>query len=439
MTMGSQRKFSGSMLRLPILLFVVIAAGVLVTTLPAATGDTIADHVVGQIDFVHSTANFVDDKGISLNAAAGAVAFDSLGHVYIADTANNRVLGFDILANLNDNSGAPAALLVFGQPDQYSNQQNAGGLHPSANTMWSPGGVATDSVGNLFVSDTTNQRILEFNSPFVANSESGSGDTIADNQIGQPNFTSNTPCSATVGTPGPGCFSAPEGIAVDSVNNLWVADTGNSRVLEFNAPINTSTGALVSPSAHFVLGQGVVGNSFTTALCNGGAASPNTATLCSPAAVAVDAGLNVYVSDTGNNRALEYDNPLATGVTCTPNPSDDSGCPGDAAADDVFGQGSTGAGTEFTTQFCDGDTNEDMILATTLCTPEGIGVDSVGNLYIADQFNNRVLEYNTPLNASSGETDAGNTTADLVFGQAGSFTSNNPGAPPTSSNFWGPG
>src|SRR5579871_1049068 len=125
--MASQRRISRAMLRLPVILFVVAASALIVTAIPADTGDTTADHVLGQIDFIHSTANFVDAKGLKLENEGG-VAFDSSGHVYVTDPTNNRVLGYDILTNLNDTMGAPAALLVFGQPDQYSNLQNNGGI-----------------------------------------------------------------------------------------------------------------------------------------------------------------------------------------------------------------------------------------------------------------------------------------------------------------------
>ena len=52
-----------------------------------------------------------------------------------------------------------------------------------------------------------------------------------------------------------------------------------------------------------------------------------------------------------------------------------------------------------------------------MCSPEGVAVDTLGNVYIADTQDSRVLEYNTPFNAASGETGAGDTNADLVFGQ----------------------
>jgi hypothetical protein len=78
--------------------------------------------------------------------------------------------------------------------------------------------------------------------------------------------------------------------------------------------------------------------------------------------------------------------------------------PGDTVADRVFGQGGS-----FTSNTC----NLGGVSASSLCRPIGV-FDAAGNLYVADENNHRVLEYDTPLT-----TD---TVADRVFGQGGSFT-----------------
>jgi len=113
--------------------------------------------------------------------------------------------------------------------------------------------------------------------------------------------------------------------------------------------------------------------------------------------VAADGGGNLYVADFKNHRALEYDTPLASGM----------------AAARVFGQGAS-----LGTNTC----NKGGLSAGSLCFPTDVAVDGSGNFYAVDQGNNRVLEYSTPLTT--------NTTADVVFGQGGSFaidTCNNGG------------
>src|SRR5438309_2360345 len=140
-----------------------------------------------------------------------------------------------------------------------------------------------------------------------------------------------------------------------------------------------------------VFGQG---GSFTSQTCNLGGISASS--LCNPIGVAVDAGGNFYVTDANNHRVLEYNTPLTT----------------DTVADRVFGQGGS-----FTSRTC--NLTMPHPTAGSLCHPVRAAVDSTGtgNLYVADETNNRVLEYDTPLT-----TD---TVADRVFGQGGSFHGDN--------------
>jgi hypothetical protein len=97
---------------------------------------------------------------------------------------------------------------------------------------------------------------------------------------------------------------------IDVLGNLWVADANNNRVLEYAAPFNSDA------TAAMVIGQGDSGN-FTTAGCDGGIAPADlfglgADSLCAPAAVAVDANIDLFVADTQNNRSLIYDAILAT-------------------------------------------------------------------------------------------------------------------------------
>jgi hypothetical protein len=147
-------------------------------------------------------------------------------------------------------------------------------------------------------------------------------------------------------------------------------------VLEYNSPLTSQT-------ANQVLGQ--LG-SFTTQTTNAGGISANS--LNTVFDVAVDGGGRLYVADRGNDRVLEYDNPLASHT-----------------ANRVFGQGGS-----FTSSGC----NSGGVSATSLCHPVGVSVDANGHLYVVDSGNDRVVEFDTPLTSQ---------TADRVFGQAGSFTS----------------
>jgi hypothetical protein len=114
----------------------------------------------------------------------------------------------------------------------------------------------------------------------------------------------------------------------------------------------------------------------------------------------------LWVADQNNDRVLEYYTPLtSTSVAGS----------GDTTADFVLGQGA--AGNSFTTGSCE------TISATSLCSPTGVAVDQSGNVWVGDASNNRVLEYNETVTAT---TPAANATANTVFGEDGSFTSSSP-------------
>ncbi|HEY2107917.1 MAG TPA: NHL repeat-containing protein, partial [Candidatus Binataceae bacterium] len=276
---------------------------------------------------------------------------------------------------------------------------------PSKRTLCGPDGIALDASGNLYVADFFNNRILAFGPPFSAGV---SAEEAAFEVFGQGgSFTSNGANSQ--GGISAKSLSHPTGVAIDRFNRLYVVDQSNHRVLEFVAPYGTNPGARV------VLGQ----TGFSANSCNNGTnpSTPGKSTLCGPYGAAVDAAGNLYVSDTGNSRTLEYNAPLSSG----------------ANAAHVFGQGGN-----FNVGVCDAST---LNGADKLCNPQGVAVDALGNLYIEDTLNNRVLEYNTPLSLTSGERGAGDTTADMVFGQGDNFVSsgaNLGGTTPSADTLWNP-
>jgi sugar lactone lactonase YvrE len=265
-------------------------------------------------------------------------------------------------------SSSMAASRVIGQPSFITNTVNNGGL--SAASLNSPTGVALDAQGNLYVADTYNSRVLEYDAPLTSHQ-------AADRVIGQPSFVTNT---ANTGGISDASLSLPTGLALDAQGNLYVADFFNNRVLEYDTPL--SAGA----TADRVFGQ----PSFVTNTVSAG--NPSALSLHRPGGVALDAQGNLYVTDNYNSRVLEYDAPLTS----------------DAAADRVFGQ----------PDFNHNTYNNGGPSATSLAGPGSVALDAAGNLYVSDNENNRVLEYDAPL--TTGEA------AKRVFGQGGSFTTGTP-------------
>ena len=212
-----------------------------------------------------------------------------------------------------------------------------------------------------------------------------------------------------------------------------MADQGNNRVLYYPAGSTTATR---------VYGQ--LG-SFTTNTQNNGGISANS--LSAPYGVALDSSGNLYVADAGNCRVLFYPagSTTAMGVYNLDGSFTDDSCgttansfsfPGAVALDSsgnlyvadegnnrvlFFLSGMTTATRVYGQlgSFTTGTQNNGGISANSLNLPLGVVVDSSGNLYVGDYNNNRVLFY-----------PSGSTTATRVYGQLGSFTthtSNNGG------------
>ncbi len=374
--------------------------------------NSVPDRELGQLDFTHGTVDFVDGSAFS-NLSGVAVDRNSTPqHLYVVDSNNNRVLGYNDATSFTNGA---AADLVIGQSDLFTticNTNNvstspptASGLCLSSNPNAEAEGAdaAVDSQGNLWVADVGNGRVLEFKAPFKSGFVAGEQASVV---LGQPDFTTGrigTGCALSTASN----FCEPAGMAFDSSGDLYVADFGASRVLEFTQPANYNGPA--PQSANLVIGQGNGGNDFSGSACNPGAdnSSPTADTLCKPMGVAVDAQNNLYVADFDNNRVLEYDNPL-TGAGTPGSP----GSSGDVTADLVFGQGITGGTSEFTTAGC----NTGGISANSLCFPSGVSVDPFGSLFITDQTNNRVLGY------MESNNPPGNVIAGIEFGQGTSGT-----------------
>ncbi len=284
---------------------------------------------------------FSGDGGPATQAtldAPAAIAFDSHGNVYIADAANNRIREVNAATGIITTVAGTDDDLVAGDPASFVGYSGDGGPATAAH-LDNPQGVAVDAAGNIYISDTDNDRIRE------VEAATGIITTLAAGPL----------------IDGAVLFD-PQGLAVDAAGNIYVA-CGSGTVDKV-----TPAGVVTVVAGENLTGAGPVAD------YNGDGIPATQAALADPSAVAVDAAGNLYIADTYNNRIRRVD--AATGIITT--------VAGTGAATEAPGGGPSDGGGEI------GDgaapTN------ATLDQPTGIALGSNGELYIADQGDNRIRE-----------------------------------------------
>lgn len=325
------RRITAPVILLVALLLVTCDQGAGYTISASTTGSPMARVVYAQPNF---TTHTLYTTGQNTLKNAGYIAADNHGGFYVVDYDNNRVLHFP---STTGTGSGPQADQVYGQPDYTSNaaQKDATGLNH-------PHGVAIDRNGGLYISDMLNNRVLHY----------PAASKIPDRVYGQFDFTATDINSEGLSA---GSLYHPQGIAVDSTG-FYVADSSNNRVLHF---------PLGSRIADFVYGQGTPGNSQANFSSN---AAGNGATgLNNPRDVAIDS-TGLYVADSGNHRVVRY-------------------LPGNPMADRVYGQ------PDFASTSVQANQGLLNPTAATLDNPTMMSLDQDGGLYIADRNNNRILYY----------------------------------------------
>lgn len=268
----------------------------------------------------NNTAGFSGDGGA---ATAGqlnnptALAVDAAFSLYIADTLNHTIRQVQVNGIISTVAGVGIA------------GYGGDGAAATAAGLNLPCGVFVDPAGNIFIGDSGNAVVREVtrSNGFINNIAGqyllfgSSGDGASANLA-----ELNLPC----------------GVALDSSNNLYIADINNDRIREMSSPSGT-----ISTFA----GSGPIGT-----LGDGGLAF--LADLYAPRSVLVAPSGNIYIADTDNHRIRMVSNGRISTVA-------GNGLPGFAG---------------------DGD----KAVNAELNRPIGIALDQAGNLYIADSQNFRI-------------------------------------------------
>jgi hypothetical protein len=199
---------------------------------------------------------------------------------------------------------------------------------PATNTsLYSPEGVAVDAFGNLFIGDTDNYRIRKVGTNGIITTVAGNG-TYGFSGDGGP---------ATGAS-----LEYPAGVAVDAFGNLFIADEYNQRIRK------VGTSGIITTFA---------GNGNYDYSGDGGPATK--ASFRYPTGVAMDANGNLFISDYSNSRIRKVD---TNGMITTVAGDQNSGFTGDGV----------------------------LATNTSLYNPYGVAVDAWGDLFIADEYNQRI-------------------------------------------------
>lgn len=227
---------------------------------------------------------------------------------------------FQCLVNVGGNVIAtnPPSVLIVENPlviSAFAGQEgNAGLLNGTGigSQFNFPSGLAVDSSGNVYVADYTNNNIREITPAGSVTTPYGSLSGTAGTSNGSGNNAR---------------FNSPNGVATDSSNNVYVADTGNNLIRKISGGTVSTLGASASFS--------------------------------SPSGVAVDSSGNVYVADTGHDTIRKITSAGAVSILA----------------------GQTGNA---------GYLNGNATTQALFNSPTAVAVDSLGNVYVAD-FNNQVI------------------------------------------------
>ena len=305
--------------------------------------------------------------GVVVPGNVSAVAVDGAGNVYIALAVSSVVLKLD-----------STGLLTLVAGNGIAGFSGDGGPATGAE-LNTPTGIAVDAAGNLYIADSSNQRVRKVSGGIITtvagNGTAGyNGDNIPATSAGLVNPVSVAVDAAgnlyivdktnqrirevssgtitTIAGTGTGGFSgdngpataaqvkSPTGIAVDSAGNIYIADNGNLRVRK----ISNQTIVTVAGTGGFSFSSDNI--------------PATTADLENPAGVAVDGAGNLYITETIGRRVRKVTNGIITTITGT-------GISG------YNGDGIAASGAQL------GD-------------PSAAVVDTAGNVYIADTGNSRV-------------------------------------------------
>jgi len=286
----------------------------------------------------------------------GGMVFDSAGNLYVADPAADQIWKFS--------NGSRSVYAGSGQLGYTPNV-------PAANAeMWGPFGLAMDSAGNFYLSDSTQSpgsaANLSSHHPddsYIDEISNGVFNTIGG--TGSPGYNGDSGLAVNAS------FNSPAGVAVDGAGDVFISDSANYRIRRISA----NTGSVATVAGNGVQGYGGDGGPAVDAKLN--LVRSGFPLSDSASGVAVDQAGNIYFADTLNYRVRKVT--ASTGIITT-----------------IAGTGTSGYSGDY-----------GPATSAELTAPQGIAVDAAGNVFVADGFHVRVL---TPSTATGCTYSVSSTT-----------------------------
>ena len=339
------------------------------------------------------------------------IAQDASGNIYIASQYSYYVYKLNPATN---------ALTIFAGTGIYGFSQIPQQGAPATTTALSgPLAVAVDNnSGKVYIADN-NRILVVVNDTIYAFAGSG----LACQQLQK---------SCGDGPALGAMFSNPQALYVDGSGNLFIADTGDNKIRFVN---NQATAVVVTgitvPSGNVatLAGNGIQCNDPNAPCGDGGSAiapNHNGARLDQPEGVVTDREGNVFIGDTRDER-----------IRCVVNVP--SGCPNaknpDAAVGFIVGYAGSGYFCQKPTGSCnDGQTP----LAAQFHNPAGVWLDPAGNLYIADQWDNKIRKVMSDASQASAVLCSKVSTCVITVAGTGVAGFGGDGGKPKDAQFAGP-